>query len=67
MMSMPPPRAGGNRFALALILALAAGALSVRDAAGQNRLSSGLPNPRVLVVSPAGGKVGTSVESSAPL
>jgi hypothetical protein len=49
-------------FALAALLALAAGTIVAPDAAAQNRLSSGLPSPRVLVLAPAGGKAGSTVE-----
>ncbi len=58
-MSMHRP---ARRQLLAFFFALALGLLGAHEAVAQNRLSSGLPSPRLLVVSPAGGKVGSAVE-----
>src|SRR5438105_10036516 len=60
--SGPGPRSGRQPLALALCLALAATLFTAPDVAAQNRLSSGLPTPRLLVVSPPGGKAGSTVE-----
>jgi hypothetical protein len=50
------------RRALPFLLALAAGFLFGPAAQAQPRFGSGLPTPRLLVVSPPGGKAGTTVE-----
>jgi hypothetical protein len=46
------------------LLAMAGALLLGREALGQDRPGSGLPNPRLLVVSPCGAKAGATVEIS---
>ncbi len=58
-MNLPQPPASASRLALALLL----GALVLAPhAAAQQQLGPGLPQPRLLVVSPAGGQAGSTVE-----
>jgi hypothetical protein len=61
-MNLPHPTSSPCRLGAALLLGTLAAVLAPRAAAQQQQQGPGLPQPRLLVVSPAGGQAGTSVE-----
>jgi hypothetical protein len=60
-MNLPHPAAPASRLAAALLVGALAAWLPAR-APAQPPIGPGLPQPRLLVVSPAGGQAGTTVE-----
>jgi hypothetical protein len=61
-MHLPHPPTPARRLGAALLLGTLAACLAPRAAAQQPPLGPGLPQPRLLIVSPAGGQAGTTVE-----